>query len=153
MSDTTKKLDDAAYSLKLPLRLYKVRVIEAKMGNSSTGNPMITGNVEIFGADPINGIDINGLTITFRSVIVPTAIRFVNITRSALDLPSVTVDTLGEVSAEEYIKCEGFAKCTGKSVDQTDEVTGEPMVDPYTGEKLVRTTREILEWIPRPSKK
>lgn len=152
-NEAQTKVDEAARKLKLPLSQYKLRVIEAKLGETSNRNPKVDFTCEIFGHNQlINGVDVNGLQIRGSSVLVPQALQFVNRLRAALDLPEVTEETLPTVTADEYVKCEGIAKCVGNVEPQIDEVTGEPMRDPYTNEELVTVKREIKEWYPRPRK-
>jgi len=151
-TEAQQQLDQAAYDLKLPKSHYKIRIIEATTKPSQNGNPMIVGKGEIFDAKPINGVDINGLTLPFRSVLTTSALRFVNLTRQALDLPIVDENTISGITPEEYIKCEGFAICAGKTEEVQDEITGEKMTNPYDGTPMTKTSREILEWIPRPKK-
>lgn len=152
-NEAQTKIDEAARKLKLPLSQYKLRIIEASDGETSNRNPKIDFVAEIFDhKNLINGVDVNGLQLRGSSVLVEKALPFINRLRLALDLPEVTAETLHEVKAAEYIRCEGIAKCSGSVEPQVDEVTGDQLKDPYSGEELVTVKREIKEWYPRPRK-
>lgn len=153
-TEAQTKVDEAARKLKLPLSQYKLRVIEAKGGETpTTKTPKIDLTCEIFDHKTlINGVDVNGLQIRATSFLTPASLPYVNRIRQALDLPDVTEDTLADIKPEEYVGCEGIAKCSGSSEPQMDEVTGEQMTDPYSGEELNTVKREVKEWYPRPRK-
>lgn len=150
-TEAQTKLDDAARKLKLPTSQYKLRVIAAeRIESMEKKTPGIALVCEIFDKPPISGVDVNGLQLRTTSWLSLKGINFVNEIRSALGLPLVTEETFHTIDEKDYVRCEGIAKCSGSSEPQLDEQTGEQMKDPYSGEELFTTKREIKNWYPRP---
>lgn len=156
MSDeTTTKVDQAAYNVRIPKKVYKVRVKDVKRGKTKEKQlPMDTITCEIVDhVEKISGVDINGLELTKSSVLTLVAKTFVNQCRSCFGLSEIeNQDELDMVDGKDLLGQEGYVIAAGTADEQKNDLTGEALVNPYDGSKIVNYRREILEFIPRPKK-
>lgn len=151
MSDKPE-LDGAAYAIKLPKDVYKLRCTDAKKQNAKTGSPMHVLSLEIVEQEEkINDIDINGLPFTHFGVITEKSIEHFNRMRNALGLEEVTIDEVSELNTSDYLGAKGYAVCQGEEVAQTSEDGEKVLKDPYTGKPLTSMQRKIIRWIPHPT--
>lgn len=156
MSDeTTTKVDQAAYNVRIPKKVYKVRVKEVtRVKTKEKQLPMDSFVLEIIDhAEKISGVDINGLELKSQSVLTLKALTFVNQARSCFGLPDVTTqDEIDMIDGKDFIGQEGYVIAAGTAEEQKNDLTGEVLVNPHDGSKLVNYRREVIEFIPRPKK-
>jgi len=127
---------------------YHFKVLNCKLGTSKAGNPMLVQQLEFFDNPPqkIQGkmVDINGVKMTNWVVLIPSALGPLNSQRRALKLS--VVSSPDQVSAEEYIGCEGDALAKTESKPMFNEVTGEPVIDRYTGKQMADSRLSVVSW-------
>jgi len=130
----------------MPFAIYKLRCLESKRGNSGKGNPQIVMTWEVIdnSETKFNGIKV----VNFRSL-VDKALPFVNQERQGIGLPQVKEADLPTLDDQDYIGQTGYATVKTTQQEQKNELTGEVLVNPNTGEKLVTTRREIVAWCKR----
>lgn len=151
MSDEVKKPSQEAYEVRLN-DTFRLRVLECKRTKSSKGDPMLEMTYELYDNSPIEHegkkIDINGLQIKKWSVMTEKALKFFNKERKALSLPELSdPDSYGSVDARDYINQIGWALVSSELVEKKNEVTGKPILNPYTQKPLVDLRRNIDQWI------
>lgn len=154
MSDTAKTLDDAAYSLALPRNYYRFRCVECEEAKTKNGHRMLKFKLEITPRDAntpttVRDIKVDGLQVYANSVISEKSINFHNQVRSAFGLPKLEAHETEQSQAIQFKGLECFALAQG-SVEPDKTSTGEPIIDPYTGQPRMVTKREVVEFAPRP---
>jgi hypothetical protein len=154
MSDKPK-VSPEAFDVVIPKNVYKFRVIEAENERSKKNNSrMAKLTLEFIETDPINhndkNVDINGLTIMSWSVVTAKSLKFANITRAAFGLSELKEDEIDLFDAKEFLGKTCFAIAHSTLEPQLNDITKEPLKNPYTGEALTKVQREISEWIPKP---
>lgn len=130
----------------IPFGIYKLLCLECKRGNSSKGNPQLVETWEIIdnAESKFNGIKI----LIFRSL-VDKALFFVNEERQAIGLPIVKEADLATLDEKDYIGQTGYSTLNTTVKEQKNEVTGEVLVNPNTGEKMVDVRRNHVQWCKR----
>lgn len=156
MSDTNNrpKLAPEVYDVALPKNAYKFRCIAADNEKSKSGSRMAELELEIIENDPVmhndKPVDINGLTIKSWSVVTEKSLKFANNCRAAFGLVELTADDINVFDAREFLGKTAFGIAQSTLTPQLNEVTKEPIKNPYTGEPMMQVRREITEWIPKP---
>ena len=157
MSDTTNavKVPAEAYSIRWGTMAFRLRCIECERKSSSKGNPMLNQTFEIFGAQPVKNdetgemVDINGLQIYTRQMLMEKSLKYINIQRNSLGLPPVAAGEVLSIEAADYLKTEGAAIVVASLEEKKNDVTGEVVVNPLTGKPATKVTREVTEWFTR----
>lgn len=156
MSTEKKKLAPEAYNLQFPKNtILKFRVREATNEKSkATQSPQHKLILEVIEADPfeVNGesIDINGLDFYSYSTLTAKALPFANRVRAAFGFNDLTESDIGQADAREFIGQTCFAIVESAEEDRINELTKEPVKDPYTGQTMKTYSRRIVEWIKKP---
>lgn len=146
-NNTPSKVSPEAYDVKLPQEVYKVRCVSAESTKSKSGFPMDVLDVEIIENAPINGVDINGLSVKSFNVRTEKSLSFYNKMRTAFGLQAVTPAEVSGVKASDYIGQVAYVVLASKGEPRVNDVTNEPLKHPRTGEALVTWNRNILEWL------
>lgn len=149
MSTPTSKVSPEAYDVKLPQEVYKVRCVNAESNKTKNGFPREVLELEIIENAPINGVDINGLTILSYNTRTEKSLVFYNKMRVAFGLQAVTPAEINSVQASDYTGQVAYVVIESKGEPRVNDVTGVPLKHPRTGEALVTWNRNILEWIPQ----
>ena len=140
-----------AYDVKLPQNVYRIRVADAILGKSKAGHAMDTLDLEIIEHAPVkhgeSEVDINGIQLKSWNVRTAKTLPFYNKMRVCLGLPPLMADEVGSVNPRDYIGLTGYVVLASKGTPRVNDVTGEVLKHPTTGEPLVTWQREILEWI------
>jgi len=148
MSTTSpSKVSPEAYDVKLAQEVYKVRCVSAESSKSKNGHLMDVLDLEIIENSPINGIDINGLGVKSFNVRTEKSLSFYNKMRIAFGLQAITPAEVSGVKASDYLGQVAYVVLASKGEPRVNDVTGEPLKHPRTGEALVTWNRNILEWL------
>lgn len=149
-------IDPKAYETRIPRNVYKLRVREATNAKTKDiGNRMFKYVSEIIPREEgkptiVNGVCIDGLEFYHQSVITEKALKFVNQFRGAVGLNDLTIEDMDSANAEDAKGLEFFAECFGKEETKVNEVTGEPLIDPFNDKPVKMLTREIVQFFVRP---
>jgi hypothetical protein len=155
MSNEQAKVAPEAYSLRWGSAAFRLRCVDCKRVKSSKGNDMLNQTFEIFGADPVKNqesgemVDINGLQVYTRQMLMEKSLKYINIQRNSLGLPPVGEGEVLSIEGADYLRTEGAAIVVANLEEKKNEVTGEVVVNPLTGKPATRVTREITEWFSR----
>lgn len=130
----------------IPFDIYKLQCLESKKGQSGKGNPQLVETWEIIDNKDsrYNGVKI----MVFRSL-VDKALYFVNEERQAIGLPQLKAHELDSIDEKDYIGQTGYATLKTTMKEQKNEATGEVLINPNTGDKMVDVRRELVSWCKR----
>lgn len=139
--------------IELPFQSYKVRVLKCEKKVAKSGHPMFVQEVEIFGAKPFtqNGVSIdpNGIVMTGWVSLQTKMIDAINVNRNSLGLPAIKSSQIGDLRAEDYVGQEGAVVAVSKKEEVKNEVTGETVVNPFTGKPVLQFNKKITQWLAR----
>lgn len=139
---------------KIPNDVYKFRIKDCKFQKSKAGNPMFVMDCELFGNPPVQceqgqePIDINGLSANHWITLIPENLRrgLAALHKSAgLPLDIALEDILAKPNTDFYKGVKFTARAYSEAQEQKNEVTGQFLKDPNTGEKLVYYALTIKE--------
>jgi hypothetical protein len=140
-------------SVKLPRNSYRLRCVSCEVGKSKKGDFQLIQTYEIFGAAPlqVDGVmvDINGIQMKNWQTLTQNSVDFFNLNRNSLGLPPVKFSDKGSINAADYKGLEGAAICESESQEVKNEVTGEPILNPHTGQPVIQWNKRINQWLPR----
>jgi hypothetical protein len=138
-------------NVKIPRKCYKFRVLpDTRFGLSkSSGNPMITLVAEVIEPDVVEdkasgtSIKVGGKHAVDYLVLTDKGAKKVKAACGALgvELPD---DESPDVESWFGLTFDAYAGTTAE--DRMDETTGEPAVNPNTGEKSIIHTLKIVEY-------
>lgn len=155
MAEPKKKLQTEAYNIRFPKNtLLNFRVIEAKKQQSKQNNPQHVLTLEVINSAPFDvdgeNIDINGLEFMSFSTLTSKALEFANRVRRAFGFNDLTEQDIDSADPKEYIGQVCWAIVESTEEDRINELTKEPVIDPYTGRPMKTYQRRIVEWVPKP---
>lgn len=151
-----KKLASEAYNLQFPKNtILQLRVREATNETSKNSKaPQHKLILEVINSAPfeVNGepIDINGLEFYSYSTLTEKALPFANKVRAAFGFSELKADDIARADAREFIGQTCYAIVESSEEDRINELTKEPVKDPYTGATMKTYQRRIVEWIAKP---
>lgn len=142
------------HDIRLQNDCYKFRILDCEKRPSKKGNPMLVQTLEIIEHGPYKqdgvDIDINGVKVLNFAVLTDRAIGVVNSQREAFGLPKVSVKDLDNINPLDYKGAEGYAYAVSESEEMTNDVTGEPVLNPYTKKPEVTWRKKITRYPSRP---
>lgn len=130
----------------MPFGIYKLRCLECTKGKSRNDNPQFVMTWEVIEHKQEK---FNGIKFTNFRTLTEKALFFVNQERQAIGLPDVKASDLETLDPNDYIAAHGYATVQTKINEQKNEETGEVLVNPNTGEKLITVRRELVNWCKR----
>src|SRR5258706_8119207 len=136
--------------IRLQSKCYKFRILDCEKQTSKKGNPMLFQTLEIIEHPPYTQdgetLDINGVKILNWSVLTDKSIGAVNSQRESFGLPKVTVKDIDNINPLDYKGAEGFAYAKSESEEMKNDVTGEPVLNPYTNKPEVTWRKVIVRY-------
>ena len=151
-----KKLQAEAYNLQFPKNtILQFRCREATNEVSKASNTRQHKLVlEVINAEPFevdgNPIDINGLEFYNWSTLTVKALPFANRVRAAFGFNDLKEEDISSADAREFIGQTAYAFVESSEEDRINEITKQPVKDPYTGENMKVYQRKITEWVAKP---
>jgi hypothetical protein len=142
------------HEIRLANNCYKFRILECERQTSKKGNPMLFQVFEIIENGPYTQdgetLDINGVKIMNWAILSDKAIGVVNAQRDSFGLPKVSVKDLDNINPLDYKGAEGYAYAVSESEEMRNDVTGEPVLNPYTKKPEVTWRKKITRYPSRP---
>jgi len=94
--------------------------------------------------------ELNGVKIPYWCVLHPKMLANVNRQRSSLGLPTISsISDYDSLDALDYVGLEGYALAKEESREKTNEVTGEPIINPNTQKPMTTSQNRITDWCAR----
>jgi len=158
--------DDKARQITVPRGPYKLRVKDAErgisqlktdeQGNQKGNNPMITLDLEIIDAAPVQvknpetgeveAIDINGLEVRQWVTLTEKALGPANTIKASLGMDKATKETLTTEDSGLYMGKVGYAILEGKQRNIKD-ASGANIINPHTNKPVTVPELKLVMWL------
>lgn len=144
MSDDTQKAEP---TLRAGEQTYKVRCLSSVNGKSKKGDRMFPQEFEII-EDKQD--ELNGVKLPYWCVLHPKMVRAVSDERSSLGLPRISsVQDYANLDPLEYVGLTGYVTAKEEHTEKKNDITGEAIVNPNTGNPMTIVRKTIVSFCPR----